>query len=67
MPYCLVISISLKVPGHHGHPGVVAVSHVERGLPLEPILALLRRVVLVQERVKILKDALKGIVQVLSC
>ena len=40
---CLVVSIYLKIPGHHGHPGVVAVSPVGWGLPPEPVLALLPR------------------------
>ena len=34
-------------------------------MPLEPVLALLLRVLPVQEQVQILKDALEGIVQVL--
>ena len=55
----------MKVPGHHGHHGVVAVSPVGRGLPLEPALALLPILVPVRAQVKKLKDALPGIVQVL--
>ena len=56
---CLV---SLKVPGH---PGVVVVSRVGRGLPLELVLALLQVLLPVRDQAQILEDAMAGIVQVL--
>ena len=49
--YCIAFSIYLKVPGHRGHPGVVVVSPVAREMPQEHVLALLPRVVPVQEKV----------------
>ena len=53
----------MKVPGHHGHAGVVAASPVGRGFPLESVLALLPTVPPVKDQVEILKDALAGIVR----
>ena len=56
----------MKVPGHHGHPGVVAVRPVGRGLAQELALALLLPILLsVLDQVQKLEDALEGIVQVL--
>jgi len=52
-----------QVPGHLGHPGVVAVSHVGRGLPQELVLALLPWLVSVRDQIRIHKNALEGIVQ----
>jgi len=53
-----------QVPGHHGHPGVVAVRPVGRGLAQELALALLLPILLsVLDQVQKLEDALEGIVQ----
>jgi len=52
-----------QVPGHLGHPGVVAVSRVGRGLPQELVLALLPWLVSVRDQIRIHENALEGIVQ----
>ena len=56
----------MKGPGHHGHAGVVAVSLVGRGLPLEPVLAPLPIVAPVRDQVQKLVDVLTRNVQVLA-
>ena len=63
LSYCLY----LKVLGHHGHPGVVAVSPVVgRVLPPEHVLALLPSLLPVRDQVQIVKDVLAGNVQVVN-
>lgn len=53
-----------QVLGHHGHPGVVAVSPVVgRVLPPEHVLALLPSLLPVRDQVQIVKDVLAGNVQ----
>jgi len=52
-----------QVPGHLGHPGVVAASRVGRGLPQELVLALLQWLVSVRDQIRIHENALEGIVQ----
>ena len=65
LQYCILFSIYSKVPGHRGHPGVVAVSPVVKEVPQEPVLALLLRVIPVQEKVQIHEDVSEETVQVL--
>ena len=51
--------------GLHGQPGAVAVNPVGRGFPQDLVLALLTILVPVRDQVRIIEDALEGIVQVL--
>ena len=59
----------MKVPGPHGHPGVVAVSPVEEGLPPEPAQQIKLQPQLLED---VLKESAQvwlsiGLIQSVSC